>query len=774
AHGGLQATWSATQPKAGEPWAFTVDARGERLASGYGQLDRLLGAQPRLTAAARYDQGTVTVSKADLAGAAARAGLTGIIGKGGGLKMALDWSANGPFEAGPLEIAGKAAGTGGLRGTVAAPSADLAADFERIDLPSLSLKAAHLVLTLSGGQGSENQVALTAASDYGPAHAKAQFRFLGDGLSIEGLDAAGGGLTAAGALALHGHASSSANLALSIVPGAFLSRGRVDAKLVLIDAASGPTADLDLAAKDAAPRGATIVLTDARVTAAGPLARLPYALAADGVGAGAPFRLNGSGQAVQQGAGRTISFSGSGRIREADLRTLSPALFGLDGPNAAVKAQLSYGGGTADVAVRQSAGAVSGKAVLNGVDLTALGQDVVGRVTGEVSLDGQGPRLDGALNARLDGLRSRDAPSKLSLSGQVQARLSERKLSLDASVTGAQAGDKASVNLVLPVQASAAPFNFALSRDQPIDGAFDANAELQPIWDLFFGGDRTLGGHLVAQGRLGGTLASPHPVGRASLSGGRFEDAATGLKLRNLDADVDLHDEVLTVSKFAGDDARTGALNGQGRFSLAADGASNLTLTAKTFQLLDSDAAKATASGTLTVTRGGDGKALLAGQLIINRADISPVSARAPPGVTSMDVTEINGPDVGAQPPPPQAAGPAVGLDVRLRAPRGVFVKGLGLNAEMSLDAQVSGTTAAPVLSGTAHVVRGDYDLAGKRFEIDDQGVVYLASDINKIRLDLVAKLDDPSITAQINIAGTAAKPEITLSSVPALPSDEV
>jgi translocation and assembly module TamB len=92
----------------------------------------------------------------------------------------------------------------------------------------------------------------------------------------------------------------------------------------------------------------------------------------------------------------------------------------------------------------------------------------------------------------------------------------------------------------------------------------------------------------------------------------------------------------------------------------------------------------------------------------------------------------------------------------------------------MSLNAIVSGTTDAPVLDGAAHVVRGDYDLAGKRFEIDDQGVVYLSSALDQIRLDLTAKLDDPSLTASIKIGGTAAKPDITLSSVPSLPSDEI
>jgi translocation and assembly module TamB len=92
----------------------------------------------------------------------------------------------------------------------------------------------------------------------------------------------------------------------------------------------------------------------------------------------------------------------------------------------------------------------------------------------------------------------------------------------------------------------------------------------------------------------------------------------------------------------------------------------------------------------------------------------------------------------------------------------------------MSMDARVTGTTAKPVLSGEARVVRGDYDFAGKRFEFDNRGTVRLSSDLNQVRLDLTASWSEPSLTAMIRIQGTAAKPQIVLSSVTVLPNDEV
>jgi translocation and assembly module TamB len=64
-----------------------------------------------------------------------------------------------------------------------------------------------------------------------------------------------------------------------------------------------------------------------------------------------------------------------------------------------------------------------------------------------------------------------------------------------------------------------------------------------------------------------------------------------------------------------------------------------------------------------------------------------------------------------------------------------------------------AGTTARPVLDGVARVVRGEYDFAGKRFEFDQRGAVYLAATPERIRLDLTATRDDPALTAVIRRA---------------------
>jgi translocation and assembly module TamB len=273
---------------------------------------------------------------------------------------------------------------------------------------------------------------------------------------------------------------------------------------------------------------------------------------------------------------------------------------------------------------------------------------------------------------------------------------------------------------------------------------------------------------------LGGTLADPRVEGQATLANGQFSDSDSGLKLRGVTMSARLADNAIDISQFSGSDGAAGSLSGSGQISLLRAGASSLRLDLKGFRLIDNDLATAVASGQATIHRAADGRVKISGALSIDRADVT-TNPPVPVDVTAMDVVEVNRPvGSGGHLQAESSHAPNVDLDVTLKAPGRVFLKGRGLNAELSLDAQVSGSATNPKISGQAKIVRGDYDFAGKRFVFDNRSVVYLANDPSDIRLDLTATRDDPSLTAVIRIEGTAAKPRIILSSTPVLPSDEV
>lgn len=775
AAGVVIAGWSAAQAGGHKPWTFTVDAKGAKFASGFAEIDRLLGAAPRLEAAASLDGARMLVSKAVLSGASAKVNTAGVYGPNNGLQFKLDWTAQGLFRAGPVEIAGQAKGSGAVSGTLTAPRADLLADFDSIDLPQVPLKNAHVTLTFQqAADGPNGKATLAADSGYGPARASSAFRFPRGGVELSDLAVDVAGVKASGSLALRERAPSAADLQVALGPGAFLTSGSVAGRVKIVDAAGGAHADLDLRAQNAMFRGATIGIGQARLTASGPLAKLPYDAQAKGASLGGPWSLDGNGTFSEAQPGYVLTFAGVGKAGRRDLRTVEPAVFKFGGPQRSAHLRLAASeGGRVDLDASLAADAADIRAQVAKMNLGLFNEDLDGEVDATLALRGAGARLDGTLDARLSGARGRGAAAAQGLDGTLTARLAGDQLSIEGAGTNSQ-GLKSQLSLVLPTEASAAPFRIAVARKRPMQGRFLADGEVRPLWDLLVGGERSLAGHVRTQGTLGGTLSDPTAVGEVAVDGGRFEDGPTGLVLNDVVLRATFANTAINVTQATGADGHGGTLAGSGRINLFRAGVSSFRLDLKGFRLIDNDVAAASATGQATIDRAADGKVRISGDLTIDRADVA-ANPPVPSGVVPMEVIERNRPaDFSRALPPPPNPGNGWALDVTLKAPRRVFLRGRGLDLELSLDSRVTGTNTRPVLTGTARVVRGDYDFAGKRFEFDDRSVIYLSTNPREIRLDLAATREDPTLTAVIKIRGTAAKPEVELTSTPVLPNDEV
>jgi translocation and assembly module TamB len=98
----------------------------------------------------------------------------------------------------------------------------------------------------------------------------------------------------------------------------------------------------------------------------------------------------------------------------------------------------------------------------------------------------------------------------------------------------------------------------------------------------------------------------------------------------------------------------------------------------------------------------------------------------------------------------------------------------MGLDSEWKTSLRVRGTTANPIVTGTATVVRGTYSFAGKRFTLDRGTIRFEGGPLADPQLDISASTTVNGITAVINITGTGQHPQIEFTSDPALPQDEV
>ena len=167
--------------------------------------------------------------------------------------------------------------------------------------------------------------------------------FLPTGVALSGIDAAGGGVTVHGALTLTRAQPSQADLSVDVGPGAVLTQGHANARVILVETPGGANLDLALKATDVELRSGGLTASDVTLDAEGPVAHAPYRIAADVAWAGSPLHLQGGGVASELAQGYAATFEGSGRLRKAEFRTITPAQLSFGGRESGLQAALSLG-----------------------------------------------------------------------------------------------------------------------------------------------------------------------------------------------------------------------------------------------------------------------------------------------------------------------------------------------------------------------------------------------------------------------------------------------
>ena len=131
------------------------------------------------------------------------------------------------------------------------------------------------------------------------------------------------------------------------------------------------------------------------------------------------------------------------------------------------------------------------------------------------------------------------------------------------------------------------------------------------------------------------------------------------------------------------------------------------------------------------------------------------------------------------KPPPPTTAsgvqsGGGLGLDITVASANrtAIAVRGYGLDAALGGSLRISGTTGNPVAIGGFDMDRGRIEVLGRRFDFT-QGKVTFAGDLIPI-LAFQATTRTSEITATVNVTGPADNPQITFTSSPQLPEEEI
>ncbi len=280
-----------------------------------------------------------------------------------------------------------------------------------------------------------------------------------------------------------------------------------------------------------------------------------------------------------------------------------------------------------------------------------------------------------------------------------------------------------------------------------------------------------------------GSLADPRVRGTVASDSLRVRSSISGTDLRNVAARGRFAGSRLQLSRFEGATANGGTITGSGTVDLRGLGQRvegrfveirgptlDLRAAANNAHLVDSRGLSATVTGPLRIVSNGLG-GTIAGRVRIDRASWQLGTAADELRLPRISTREINVP---ADRAPATATSRPWRYLIDARGAEGIAVDGMGLDSEWSADIKLRGTTEEPRITGVARVVRGDYTFAGTEFELTRGEIDFEGNSPPNPTLDIRAETRRDSLTVQVNVRGTASQPEITFSSVPALPEEEL
>jgi translocation and assembly module TamB len=545
------------------------------------------------------------------------------------------------------------------------------------------------------------------------------------------------------------------------VPDAMAERltlaGRIDAL------PARPVAALQLAIDDITVREVT---GNARVNLNGPLDALAINISSR-LRQAQGYEATLSGAAKVNGSAHTVRVEALAvQYRGQHARLLQPAVFTFSDGVAIDRLRIGLDQAVLDVAGRVTPN-LNLRASLRGVTPALVKPylpqlDAAGTLSMDAKLSGTTASPRGTIGVDIAGLRMRSGAARLLPAANLHATtdLDGRAAKLRARL---DVGPRAQLTL-----SGTAP----LSASERINLRAAGTVDLALANPLIEADGRRAQGRALIDVAATGLYSAPRVAGTVDIADADLQDVARGARLSNIAALLRLDGDMLQISRFTARAGR-GTVTARGAIGvLQPDMPVDITIAARGARPLASDLVTADMDIEMRVRGAARSRVDAVGRVHVKHADIN-IPGGLPPGVAVLDVRRPGE----KRPPPAEEPALVVGLDVEVDAPRAVFVRGRGLDAEMGGKIHVGGTTAAPQISGGFALRRGTFDLAGASLKFVRGEVGFTGAGLQRRpdpTINLEAETAAADVTAKLGVTGFASAPKIALSSTPELPQDEV
>jgi translocation and assembly module TamB len=493
---------------------------------------------------------------------------------------------------------------------------------------------------------------------------------------------------------------------------------------------------------------------------------------------GDTLMLGGTLEAAASGDMSLVLTDLSGRLQAQDIRLEAPARIRFGDDSFSVDdLALRFGPGRLAVQVARRPGTVDGQLDWSSLPIAAVWSEtpVSGVAQGSLRISTEGGKLAGRMQARADtspgDRKTISTVPPLSAIADVAWR--GGVVDGDLRLSGVGTEDLV-VRARVPMSVNADTLDVNVSERTPIDASIRWQGDVAALSEALPLSEHRLRGPGRIALDIGGSIAAPRVAGDISLSNARYEHLVLGTLIRALTLRGSSSPEGAFLVTLSGQDGASGTVTAEAKAAIGNGTPTRIEAAAElnTMTVVLRDDMTAVASG--RVDYGPvDRASRIRGRLRVDRADVKLLD-RLPPSIVVLEVTEIRGGRSLAPPPAPQEPERPTALDIVVDIPGRAFVRGRGLESEWGGTLTVSGTIDEPSLVGEFRLVRGEFALAGKTFELTNGIISFDGGSEMDPRLNIEAECTANNITAVISVRGRASRPEIELASRPGLPESEI
>ena len=319
-----------------------------------------------------------------------------------------------------------------------------------------------------------------------------------------------------------------------------------------------------------------------------------------------------------------------------------------------------------------------------------------------------------------------------------------------------------------------------IAGNRPLSMAFKGNLPFGVLAAQTSAQGFSVDGTAAVDVKIDGTVSAPSVTGSVTTDGTRVTDVRRNLTVNNLGATISFDRDRATISRLTGKLAGGGTISGSGTVGIAGGSGfpADLTITLDRAAYNDGTLVTTIVSGTVTLKGPVLSSPTLGGTLSLDKSAIT-IPERLPASLAEINVKHKNPPPAVREQIREMNAGKGgsgssstIMLNLQINAPSGIFVRGRGIDAELTGSLTVRGTAANPEISGGFEMRRGRLEILTRRLDFTTGNITFGGGLIPV--LDMAADSTAGATTVTVGVTGNANDPSFSFTSSPALPQDEV